>query len=553
MADIAKILRLYDELKENKADFESHLQDIASVMLPRRGGFAGTADPQGNRLNDEIIDATPQQAARGLASAMGTMMRPEGQKWFFIRAEDTRLNEDDEARGWFEESENRMRSRAFENPKSRFRQTAGDADLDLVTFGTAAMFIGERRDIRGMLYQSLGLKNIYIVTDENGNVDGLIRRHMLNPRQAIQFFGAGKVAKSIKDLEAQGKHNGKIEHIHVVMPRTERGLGGFATDLPYMSIWIEVMGKEQLTESGFHEFPFVIPRFDTTTGEDWGRGPGMIALPDANMLQAVGETLIIGGQKMVEPPIFAPDDGTFNASNTFPGGITYYDAELAKELGRIPIEAMNVKADIKMGMELRLDIREQVKNAFYKNVLNLPVDGPEMTATEVVKRDQEFLREMGGLFGRLESDYIAPIVERTFNVMLRAGAFPEIPEVLQGQNVRFEYESPLKKVRQQIEAAAARNWKEDLLTLAITGGRPEVLDVLDVDAYARFQADANSVPFRLQRSQEAIAALRQQRAEAQQAQMELAAMESMAQSEEKGTKAMKNLMVKPTAGAGNAA
>ena len=223
------------------------------------------------------------------------------------------------------------------------------------------------------------------------------------------------------------------------------------------------------------------------------------------------------------------------------------------EINGIPIEAMNVKADIKMGMELRLDIREQVKNAFYKNVLNLPVDGPEMTATEVVKRDQEFLREMGGLFGRLESDYIAPIVERTFNVMLRAGAFPEIPEVLQGQNVRFEYESPLKKVRQQIEAAAARNWKEDLLTLAITGGRPEVLDVLDVDAYARFQADANSVPFRLQRSQEAIAALRQQRAEAQQAQMELAAMESMAQSEEKGTKAMKNLMVKPTAGAGNAA
>jgi len=519
MADVEKVLRLYEELKERKGQVDTHFQDIASVLLPRRQGFASGSDPDGNRLYDEIFDSTPQQAARGLASAIGTMTRPDGQKWFFLRAEDEALNEADEARMWFDEVESLMVSRAFENPTSRFRQALAEADLDLVTFGTAAVFIGERTDLMGMLYESLHLKDVFIVTDENNNINGLIRRHYLNPRQAYGFFG-NNVAKTVKDAEADKKSQKKIEHIHVVMPREEKGVGGFSTRLPYSSLWIEVEGKEKLTEGGFNEFPFAVPRFDTTSGEDWGRGPGMIALPDANMLQAMDETIIISGQKRVEPPILVPDDGSFNAANTFPGGLTYYDAELAREMGQMPVAPLDTGADIAIGLEMQQDRRQQVQMAFFKHVLNLPVDGPEMTATEVMKRDQEFLRELGGLFGRLESDYMVPIVERTFNVMLRAGAFPEIPEVLSGQDVQFEYESPLKKVRQQVEAAAARNWKDDLLMLA-GSGKPEVLDLLDADEYAKFQAEANSVPLQLMHDGETIKQIREarQQAELQQQQM----------------------------------
>lgn len=539
MADVVKLLRLYDELKQDKGDVATHLQDIAAVMLPRRGGLAGGSEPEGNRLNDEIFDSTPQQAARGLAAAIGTMIRRDGDRWFFMRAEDQRLNEDDEARAWFEDSEKRMLRRAFDNPKSRFRQAAAEADLDLVVFGTAAMFAGENQDINGMLYQTLNLKDTFIITNHQGNVDGLIRRHMLNSRQAHQFFG-NKVAQSIKDQDDTVGKGKKVEHIHVVLPREERNLGSISTRLPYMSIWIEVSGKELLTESGFNEFPYVVPRFDTTAGEDWGRGPGMIALPDANMLQAMDETIIISGQKRVEPPILVPDDGSFNAANTFSGGISYYDAELAKEMGRIPIAPLDTGADIAIGLEMQQDRREQVRNAFFKNVMNLPVDGPEMTATEVIKRDQEFMREMGGIFGRLESDYTSPLVERTFNVMLRAGAFREIPEILQGQNIRFEYESPLKKVRQQIEAAAARNWKDDLLLLA-GSGKPEVLDVINADEYAEFQATANGVPLKVMNDSVAVGKIREERAEAQQAAAQMEQLQGLAEGGEKATRAVKNL------------
>jgi len=541
MADVKKILDLYGELKSRADNIASHRQEVANVMMPRRAGFAGEDSPDGDRLNDEIFDSTPQQAARGLGSALGTMLRPEGQQWFFIRAEQPEINGTDDAEAWFDEAETRMTRRAFDNPKSRFRQAMGEADIDLVVFGENTVFAGLNEFKNGMMYQTQHLKDVFKIVNANGQVDGVIRKKMMTARQARQFFGSNaEKSQVVKETTQTEKHdNEKFEFIHVVMPRADGKISGFSISLPYSSIWIEVSKKDLIEESGFHEFPFIVARFDTTAGEDHGRGPGMVALPDANMLQAMDESILISAQKAVEPPILAPDDGSFNAANTFPGGISYFDAELAKEMGRMPIQALDSNARIDIGLEMQQDRREQVRNAFFKNVLALPVDGPQMTATEVIARNQEFLRELGGVFGRLESDYIAPMVERTFNVMLRNGAFPPIPEVLQGQNIRFEYESPIKKTRQQVEAASARQWKDDLILMAEI--KPEVLDLINADEYARFQADANAVPLKIMNNDEQTEAIRKQRAEAEQQAQQLQEGLALAEGGEKATKAISNL------------
>ena len=145
-----------------------------------------------------------------------------------------------------------------------------------------------------------------------------------------------------------------------------------------------------------------------------------------------------------------------------------------------------------------------------------------MTATEIIARKEEFIREIGPVFGRLETDYTAPLVERSFNIMLRAGALAPIPESLQGRGVRFEYQSPIKKLRQQVEAAAAKAWAEDLMLLSQV--KPEVLDVMNGDAYAQFTAEAAELPHQLVNGMEEIQKIRQQRMEAEQAAMQAEAM-----------------------------
>ena len=326
----------------------------------------------------------------------------------------------------------------------------------------------------------------------------------------------------------------------VIIRGSEMGFGSLSKQLPYTSIWIDVRAKQILTESGFNEFPFAVPRWDTTSGEEWGRSPGMIALPDSNSLQAVGETILIAGHKKTEPPLLVPNDGTFNAGYTFPGGITYYDAQLASEMGRIPIEALDTKGDLPVGLEIQQSLQQMVWNAFYRNVLALPPpQGTPMTATEIMARKDEFLRELGEAFGRIESEFTAPIVERSFNIMLRAGAFAPIPEALQGQNVRFEYESPIKKVREQNEALAAKMWRVDLMETATM--RPEVLHLLNADEYGRFQHTAGALPYQIINSAEAVQQIREQEAQAQLAQQQAQEAMMMAEGGKMAASAMKDV------------
>ena len=234
----------------------------------------------------------------------------------------------------------------------------------------------------------------------------------------------------------------------------------------------------------------------------------------------------------------APNDGSFSEVNTFPGGLSYYDVETAATVGGNPFFSMEPGANMPLTFEMQNSYREQVFAAFFRNVLNLPVDGPEMTATEVIQRKEEFIREVGPVFGRLESDYTAPVVERAFSVLLRAGAFPDVPGVLGGKNIRFRYESPVKKIRQQVDAAAARLWVQEHIEASINLQRPNLLDVVNFDAYSQFQAEANGVPYQIVNGREQVEAIRQARAEAQAQAQQAAALQQAAEIADKGAGAL---------------
>src|SRR3546814_12833244 len=88
--------------------------------------------------------------------------------------------------------------------------------------------------------------------------------------------------------------------------------------------------------------PYICPRWDTSSGEDYGRSPGMVALPDANTAQAIGETMLVAGQRAADPPILVPSDAFIDAPNTFPGGLGHYEADAIRDLGFDPFKVLDV-------------------------------------------------------------------------------------------------------------------------------------------------------------------------------------------------------------------
>ena len=517
---ITDILRRWKKLKADKSEWHQHYDDLARIYLPRRLGFA-TTRVVGERRTQALYDSTPMQAARGLANSIGGMMRPEGLPEVTMQTDNDQINNDEEAKTWLNDSQERLKN-AFNNPKARFRQASSEKDLDLVVFGNAPMFIGESRN--GLMFQSVYLRDVTPFFNDEGSIEGMHRERKFTLRQAAARFGKNKLSEVARE-KLEKAPDDCIEILHVVLPRAETKLNPLlAIDLPFADLWIEIEAKVVLSEGGFHEFPYIFPKFDTTSGENLGRSPAMIALPDGDTLQAMGETILVAGQRAADPPLAVPNDGSFSAYNTFPGGLVYYDLEAAEAVRGNPFFPIESGMNLPITRDMQRDTRDQVWSAFFRNILNLPVEGPQMTATEVVQRKEEFIREIGPTFGKLETDDTAPTVERAFMIMLRSGGFAPIPEILQGANIRFEYNSPVKRIRQQVDAAAARIWAEETILLAQS--KPEALDRINADELVKFSAEAANIPKQIVNSDEAVAQIREQRAEAEAAAQQAAMLQA---------------------------
>ena len=538
MSEITDILDRKKRLKSSRSVWENHWQDLAEVMLPKRADFTVTRTA-GEKRTEKQFDGVPMQAARGLASAIDAMIKPKTQRWFSVKAEDEALNEDGEVKGWLRAAEDLLFD-AFYEPASRFLQRTAEVDLDLVVFGTACLFVGERENGRGLLFSSCPLNGTYIAENAEGTVDTAYRCQNFTARQAAQKFGDDNIGRLTREAIERGKDPDRtFEFVQVIQPRKERDRSRRdSRNLPFSSVVIDVESEHKVGESGFHEFPLVVPRWDTATGEVYGRSPGMLALPDVNTLHQMGKTILEAGHKAVNPPWLVPNDGIASSPRTFPGGITPYDASLLQLTGgRPPMTPLISGADIPLGREMQNDIREQVWSAFFRNVLQLPFAGPQMTATEILERKAEFMRVIGPTFGRLEADYTGPMVERGFMVLLRAGAFPDPPEALQGRGIKFEYASPIAKAQRQIDAAAMAKTAEDIAPLIQLN--PALMDNFDDDKITREISEANGLPQDWLRPVEARDQLRQQRAQAQQAEAQMQAVERLAPVAKDGAAALK--------------
>ena len=514
---VSEILTRHERLAGERRMWEQHWQELAEVMLPRRATFTTDGRP-GDKRTTNIYDSVPMLARRGLSSAIAGLLRPKTSRWLKIEPTDGQIAEDDEVKAWLDDSEERL-FRAIYAPEARFIKATHEVDDDLVTFGSGCLFVGEGRDLNRLLFRSFHLRDCFPAENEEGAIDTMHVVMLLTARQAAQRYGEENVGPKVKEAlsGSEKEQDRKFKFIWAVQPREERDAGRRTnTNMAFASRVIQVDGQHLVGESGFQEFPFMFPRWDTASGELFGRSPGMLALPDAKTLQAMGKTILVAGQKAADPPLLMPSDSIIGTPRTFPGGNTYYDAEVAINFrGRPPIVPLQTGMNLPITRDMQNDVRESVWAAFFKNIFQPLLGRTGMTATEVLERREEFIRTAGPAFEALESDYTAPMVERAFNIVMRGGGFPPPPDALSGRGIRFTFVSPVEQARKQTEAAGMARFFE--LVAPLVQFQPEIMDNLDGDEIVRDAPDVSGMPRRWLRSKDRVEDLRGQRAQAQQA------------------------------------
>ena len=510
--DLTKnLLSRFEKLKSQRQNWESHWQDVADYMQPRKADVTKQR-ARGDKRMELIFDSSPIQAVELLAASLHGMLTNPSTPWFTLRFKDEDVDTEDEAKLWLQSATDAMYT-AFN--RSNFQQEIFELYHDLITFGTAAMFIEEDNDDL-IKFSTRHINEVFIAENDKGRIDTIYRKFNISARAAVQKFG-NKVSSDITAIVKKDPYT-EVDIIHAVYPRDDfNPTKKDKSNMPFESVYIEVKTGNELSVSGFKEFPFVVPRYLKASNEIYGRSPAMTALPDVKMLNEMSKTTIKAAQKQVDPPLLVPDDGFLLPVRTVPGGLNFYRSGT-----RDRIEPLNIGANNPLGLNMEEQRRDSIRSVFYVNQLMMQ-DGPQMTATEVIQRNEEKMRLLGPVLGRLQSELLKPLIDRVFSILLRNNMLPQAPEFLSGKDIEIEYVSPLAKAQKSSELQSIMRAIEILGSLANVA---PVFDYVNFDNLVKHLADIVGVPQKILKSQSQVNAERQ---EAQQKQQEMQQMQQVQQ------------------------
>lgn len=502
----------WNKLKSERSQFERTWQEIADYVRPLRSEFTALRTP-GDKRHTRIFDSTPLMAADSFAGGIYGMMTNPANRWFALRLQDEELNEYDPVRDWLYEVETRL-LHSFGPQVSRFYSVLPSMYADLACFGTA-VFYSEEIPGQGRINDNVRpLSECVIAESAYGEVDTVYRRFALTGKQAVEMFGEGLSERTARAVDKDSF--ALIHFIHCVYPNAEYKAEKLDQKArPFLSAYIEEETRHLVAESGYYELPYQVPRWAQAAGEVYGRGIGEQVLPDVKMLNRMDETAIKAAQKIADPPLAAPDEGVIKAARTWPGGITYGAID---QNGQQLLRPLFTGGNVGLTQEMMEQRRNAVREGFYFSLMQM-VGSPNMTATEWMGRQEEKLRLLGPNLGRIQSEFLSPLIKRRFGLLQRADQLPPPPEEIQGSAMTIEYVSPLARAQMAGEAQAVQRLYQGLGMIAQID--PSVLDNVDHDQAVQILGRGWAVPAKLLRGADQIKELRAQRQQQQAMQQSL--------------------------------
>ncbi len=455
-------------LKRNRLNFEKSWQEISELVLPRKADFT-VAQTAGTPRTRKLFETTAVNAAELLAAGLhGLMTNPAG-KWFALQT--AGMSDSKPVRRWLERAE-RIIADEIAKPAAAFATNIHEVYLDLAVLGTAGLYVGWNEDKDCLLFQSRFLGELFISENAAGQVDEVYRVFRLPVSKIVKTWGTDVLPERLKTLFSQGKEE-ECEIIHAVLPNPLYEKGA-VFQKPVLSAYVLKDSQTVLFSGGFDEMPLFVVRWSKASGEVYGRSPAFSALPDIKMLQEMMRETLIAAQLANRPPVLVRDDDQFSPLATVPGGVIRYNGE--------PPKPFSSGANSSIGLDMMNEIRARLRTAFYNDVLMTTKDAA-MTATEVLHRNEEKMRLLGPVFGRIQTELLGPMMERVFGLLIRHGKLPPLPDALYGKMPAVSYLSPLSLAQRQVEAQAM------LQTLELAEGflrlQPDAASVFDVPKTVR--------------------------------------------------------------------
>lgn len=503
-------------------------QAIAELFYPERADFTTKTVPGDERYWD-IFDEEPMILRRDLSNQIGAQMRPRGRDWFMAKAYPRHLNKIEDVRIWCEEATETIRDVIYASG-TNFTKAFSQSDNDYVAFGTSILTHTYNRDRTGLVFECLHPRDCAWEENADGHIDVMHERMRKTMAQIDQM---GFVIPKEWTDRYQKDPQCEVMIQRCVYPIEYFDEGGGKRPPRMARYAVKYLAPDCLaelkTKSGaqpyFRTWPYLVRRWSTVSGEPFGRSPcTSVALATARTLNQAQLSVIEALEKLVNPPLLAPDDGIVGEVQIRANGITFYDPTL--DYGsRRPVEALEVgRPDF--GMDFALERRQFLARAFLQNLIRFPQVTKEMTAFEASKLWDQYIREAAPIYEPMEQEN-AQLMEGVFERVMDAdgpgkwGGFAEPPDVLMeaasegGVEIKFEFETPLSEAHKRLKLEKAMEANGYITQRLATN--PDIVDLVDQDEMDS-EALKAILPAKAIRKREDVASIREEKTQQRQAQ-----------------------------------
>ncbi len=387
--------------------------DLRSPWLNRWDSARRYTMPTADDDTATLYDATASDAADNLAASIYTLLTPPESMWLQLVPESELSPDADYATHIL---------RAHLND-SNFYTTIHQCYMDLVVLGTACLFMGQNPigASSAFSFTAIPMSDIAILPN------AVFHTTSMSAREVMEKYPTWTPPATLRDTIKRD-------------PETQLKLVQSLVGTEFTA-WLDVGGDIEnniVSRGTFETNPYIIFRWSVVSGELYGRGPVLRALPDIKTANKVVELVLKNATIAVSGIWQADDDGVINLNNInlTPGAI------IPKAVGSSGLTPLASGADFDVSQIILKDLRDRIRHTLLADRLGLLSD-KEMTATEIMARNADMMRILGATYGRLLHEFIRPLCDRGLQILSARGL---IEPIKLNSDAELKYIAPIAQM-----------------------------------------------------------------------------------------------------------
>ena len=502
---IKSIETRWQQLKDNRAKFEANWTEAQTYAdnVVMNWGKPGEVPSRPKRFTSKPFQYNKTLVAGILGYAVSPSL-----VWFKLGMENTDLLKEYGVKDWLENCESELL--AMFN-RSNFYREMNPTVKDATCPGHGVIFIEEDIENARLRYTHFPINELFLDVNAYGEVDTCFRWYADTLRNIVDFFGEDNVSDEMRRQIKEPSHwNDSHEVLMCVYPRKNYNPEfKDAKNMPYACIYMDLKERHILKESGYREFPFAVFEWERYSGFAYGSSPAQDALPDIKALNIIKKSSLQIAQTSAEPPMMASQE--MHDIDLSPRGITYLPTKDSR------LEPVRTGENYPITLQELANYEQAVKDWFYVDYfLALQEKQGQMTATEVMELQGEKAATLSTFIVSL-NEFLSNIIERSFNLLMRAQMLPPPPSALMQQQsiLKIDFTGPLaqnqKKYHQMGGTVQALSAIGPIMQMFPNAG-----DFLDGDELMKSTMEGMGMPQNIIREDDDVKKIREDRIKAEQ-------------------------------------